>query len=72
MPGVLVVGEVAPDGSLTKLSTEVATLGRTLGEAGAGEVHGLVAAPDPGAAAQTLARYVAVVQTDDQSGEVTF
>ena len=31
MAGILVVGEIAPDGSLTKLSTEAATLARDMG-----------------------------------------
>jgi electron transfer flavoprotein alpha subunit len=64
MAGILVVGEVAPDGSLTKLSTEVATLARQLGDAGAGAVTGLVAAPKPEAAAETLASFLPTVLTD--------
>jgi electron transfer flavoprotein alpha subunit len=59
---ILVVGEVAPDGSLTKLSAEVATLARALAEAaGTSEAQGVVAAPAPDAAAVELADYLASV-----------
>jgi electron transfer flavoprotein alpha subunit len=61
MGGILVVGEIAPDGSLTKLSAEVATLARSLGEAGAGVVEGVVAGPSPEAAANELAEYLDTV-----------
>ncbi len=64
MPGILVVGEIAPDGSLTKLSAEVATLARSLGEAGAGAVEGVAAGPSPDAAANELAEYVHTVYAD--------
>jgi electron transfer flavoprotein alpha subunit len=56
MATLLVVGEVA-DGSLTKLSTEVATVARGLADAGGGEVRGIVVAQDPATAAQQLATY---------------
>ena len=56
MPGILVVGEVA-GGSLTKLSTEIATVARALAEAGGGEVRGIVVAEDPTAAATELATF---------------
>jgi electron transfer flavoprotein alpha subunit len=55
---IWVHGELAPDGSLAKISTEIATLGRALGEAGGCEVVGVVIAADPSAAAAELARYV--------------
>ena len=55
---IWVHGELAPDGSLAKISTEVATLARALGEAGGCEVVGVVVAADPGPAAGELARFV--------------
>ena len=45
MTRIVVVGELAPDGSLTKLSTEVATLARTLGEAAGADVAGVIHGP---------------------------
>jgi electron transfer flavoprotein alpha subunit len=53
---LLVVGEVA-DGGLTRLSTEVATLARSLSEASGLTVHGVVTAPDPSGPAAELARF---------------
>ncbi len=64
MGGILVIGEIAPDGSLTKLSAEVATLARALGEAGAGEVEGVVAGPSPDVAAKELAEYLSTVHAE--------
>ena len=58
MAGLWVVGEVSPDGSLAKISTEVATLARTLAEAGGQDVAGVVVAADPKAAAAELATYL--------------
>ncbi|HYX12682.1 MAG TPA: electron transfer flavoprotein subunit alpha/FixB family protein [Candidatus Acidoferrum sp.] len=61
MPGngaIWVHGELAPDGSLAKISTEVATLARTLGESGGRDVVGVVVASDPAGAAEELARFV--------------
>jgi electron transfer flavoprotein alpha subunit len=55
---IWVHGELAPDGSLAKISTEVATLARTLGEAAGREVVGVVIAAEPGDAATELARFV--------------
>jgi electron transfer flavoprotein alpha subunit len=55
---IWVHGELAPDGSLAKISTEIATLARSLGEAGGREVVGVVIAADPSTAAAELARYV--------------
>jgi electron transfer flavoprotein alpha subunit len=55
---IWVHGELAPDGSLAKISTEVATLARALGAAGGREVVGVVVATDPEAAAAELARFV--------------
>jgi electron transfer flavoprotein alpha subunit len=59
MAGIWVHGEIAGDGSLAKISTEVATLARALAaESGNAEVTGVVIGPDPGGAAAELARYV--------------
>ncbi|MBA2382807.1 MAG: electron transfer flavoprotein subunit alpha/FixB family protein [Chloroflexi bacterium] len=55
---IWVHGELAPDGSLAKISTEVATLARTLGEASGADVVGVVIAADPTNAAEELARFV--------------
>jgi electron transfer flavoprotein alpha subunit len=58
MAGLWVIGEVTADGGLARISTEVATLARTLaGEAGQ-DVVGIVVAADPAAAASELARYL--------------
>src|SRR6186997_3255993 len=56
-PVILAVAEVA-DGAPTKLSTEVATLARSLAEAAGGTAVGLVVDASPDAAAQELAGYV--------------
>ncbi len=61
---LLVVGEVAPDGTLTKLSTEVATLARALAEAAGITVSGVVHGADADAAAGELARFLPAVQVD--------
>jgi electron transfer flavoprotein alpha subunit len=59
MAGIWVLGEIAGDGSLTKLSTEVATLARSL----AGDATGIVIGSDPAAAADELARFVPRILT---------
>lgn len=59
MAGILVIGELAPDGTLTKLSTEVATLGRSLGEA-----SGVIPAAGADAAAAEFARFLSSVVVD--------
>jgi electron transfer flavoprotein alpha subunit len=59
MAGIWVLGEIGGDGSLTKLSTEVATLARSL----AGDVTGIVIGADPAAAAGELARFVPRILT---------
>jgi electron transfer flavoprotein alpha subunit len=56
--GIWVHGELAGDGSLAKLSTEVATLARFLGDAGGGDVTGVVIGADPAGAADALAAYL--------------
>jgi electron transfer flavoprotein alpha subunit len=58
MGGLWVLGEVMADGSLARISTEVATLARTLGEASGEPVAGIVVAPDAAAAAAELATYL--------------
>jgi electron transfer flavoprotein alpha subunit len=58
MAGLWVLGEVTADGTLARISTEVATLARTLAEAAGQEVAGVVVAADPNAAATELATYL--------------
>jgi electron transfer flavoprotein alpha subunit len=55
---IWVHGETAADGSLARISTEVATLARSLAEAEGRELLGVVIASDPSGAAEELARYV--------------
>jgi electron transfer flavoprotein alpha subunit len=64
MARLLVVGEAAPDGSVTKLSTEVATLGRALAAAGGHELEGVVYGADSEAAARELAAFLPQVHHD--------
>jgi len=56
-PVILAVGEVA-DGTLTRLSAEVATLARSLADAAGGSAVGLVVDAAPDAAAAELAGYL--------------
>jgi electron transfer flavoprotein alpha subunit len=66
--GIWVHGELAPDGSLAKLSTEVATLARALAaDSGGVDVTGIVVGTDPEAAAKELAKYVPKVWTVSES-----
>jgi electron transfer flavoprotein alpha subunit len=58
MPGLWVVGEVTADGELARISTEVATLARMLGEQAGRDVTGIVVAADPNKAAEELAAYL--------------
>jgi electron transfer flavoprotein alpha subunit len=58
MAGLWVLGEVTADGTLARISTEVATLARSLAEASGQEVAGVVVAADPAAAAAELATYL--------------
>ena len=55
---IWVHGEVDADGRLARISTEAATIARTLGAAAGMDVVGVVVASDPSAAAQELARFV--------------
>jgi electron transfer flavoprotein alpha subunit len=62
--GIWVHGELAGDGSLAKLSTEVATLARSLAkESGDAAVTGVVIGADPAGAAAELAKFVPKVLT---------
>ena len=58
MAGLWVVGEVTADGGLARISTEVATLARTLAKAAGLDVAGIVVAADPAAASKELATYL--------------
>ncbi len=58
MAGLWVIGEVTADGKLANISTEVATLARTLAAEAGKEVAGVVVAADPTEAATELARYL--------------
>ena len=64
MGGLLVVGEVAADGTLTKVSTEVATLARSLQASSGGPVDGIVHGPTADAAADELRHYLPTVHLD--------
>jgi electron transfer flavoprotein alpha subunit len=64
MPRLLVVGEIAPDGTLTKLSTEVATLARNLAATASAEVIGVVHGAATTVPATELARFVPRVLAD--------
>jgi electron transfer flavoprotein alpha subunit len=55
---IWVHGELTGDGALANISTEVATLARSLGEAAGRDVVGVVVAADPSGAAAELSRYV--------------
>ena len=58
MARLWVIGEPGPDGGLAKISTEVATLARDLGEADGADVTGVLVGADPAKAAAELATYV--------------
>ena len=58
MAGLWVLGEVTADGTLARISTEVATLARTLAEAAGEDVAGVVVTADPTSAATELATYL--------------
>jgi electron transfer flavoprotein alpha subunit len=61
MPRFWVVGEPNADGSISKISTEVATLARSLAPDAAGDAVGIVAGPDPAHAASQLAAFLPTV-----------
>lgn len=58
MATIWVIGEMNGDGSLTRMSAETATLGRTLAAAGGTDLAGIVVAADPTSAAAELAGYL--------------
>ena len=58
MATMWVIGEMNGDGSLTRMSAETATLGRTLAAAGGTDLAGIVVAADPTSAATELAGYL--------------
>jgi electron transfer flavoprotein alpha subunit len=63
MGAIWIVGEPGPDGGLARISAEVATLARVLGDAAGREVVGIVAGAEPERIAAELATYVPVVWT---------
>jgi electron transfer flavoprotein alpha subunit len=58
MPGIWVIAETNPDGTLARSSAELATLAGTLAGKGGAEPAGIVVAADPKAAADELATYL--------------
>ncbi len=58
MGAVWVIAEVGADGSLARISTEIATLARDVARAAGSEAVGVVVAADPGPAAAALAEYL--------------
>jgi len=64
MGHLLVIGEVAPDGSLTRLSAEVATLARSLADGLGATAAGMVPVAGAGGAATELATYLPRVTLD--------
>ncbi len=62
MGGILVVGELGPDGGLAKISAEIATLARGLAAQAGITARGLVVAADPARAAGELAGYLPEVE----------
>jgi electron transfer flavoprotein alpha subunit len=58
MAGLWVIGEVTAEGELARISTEVATLARTMASEAKQDVTGIVVAADPAAAAAELAQYL--------------
>jgi electron transfer flavoprotein alpha subunit len=68
MPGAIwVYGEVAADGSLARISTEVATAARSLAKASGRDVEGIVVAAEPQRAADELARFLPAVKAITES-----
>ena len=63
MGAIWVIGETTATGELANISTEVATLGRSLAAASGRELVGVVVAADPTAAAADLTRYVPSVRS---------
>jgi len=65
MATILVIGEAGPDGALSKLSAEVATMARTLATAGGTTVSGVLPAAGSATAAAELAQYLPTVSVDE-------
>ena len=63
MGAIWVIGEVTAVGELARISTEVATLGRSLAAASGHDLVGIVVGADPGTAAADLATYVPSVRS---------
>jgi electron transfer flavoprotein alpha subunit len=63
MGAIWVIGETTATGELARISTEVATLGRSLAEASGKDLVGIVVAADPAPAAADLAAYVPSVRS---------
>ena len=63
MGAIWVIGEVTAAGDLARISTEIATLGRTLAAASGHDLVGIVVAADPALAAHDLAAYVPSVRS---------
>jgi len=68
MVRIWAVGEPNADSSLARVSTEVATVARSLAEEAEGEVAGVVIAADPREAAEELARFVPRVLAITEAG----
>ena len=68
MGDMVVIGELAPDGTLTKLSTEVATLARSLAEAAGVGATAMIPVAGADAAAAELAGFVTSVVVDGGGG----
>ena len=64
MAGILVIGEVAADGSLTRLSSEVATLARSVAADAGATVTGVLPVAGADDAAQEFARFLPEVVVD--------
>ena len=63
MGAIWVIGETTATGELARISTEVATLGRSLADASGKDLVGIVVAADPAAAAADIAAYVPSVRS---------
>lgn len=71
MADLWVVGEIALDGGLARISAEIATLARSLAESSGGTVSGVVVGDSPGTAAADLAAYLprVVAITDNAAND---
>ena len=71
MPKVLALAERAADGSLTRLSTEIATLATALAREAGGEAEAILLGPEATDAASELARFIPNVLVDAVGGSAT-